>query len=676
MLIGGIVLGLVLGLVAGGSLDHLARVRLRWLPLIFLAVVVRFGTEFGLTAGFAPVETLRLPLYVTAYGLLLAGLWVNRERAGLSLAFVGILSNAVAITINGGHMPIWLPSLTAAGFTPADVQTPLHIILSPALDAGFLLHAGPLGDLLPIPLPFVRNVASIGDLFLSAGLAFFLFATVVRTPQELDEAEEELIRRRLMGITAGRADALGRRALSGGSLAPGLAEASVLERPLVLGSGAAGMAAPAATIGAGEAIGERPPRPRLVDLARHHPYVRLALDGSFSALWVGQLISLFGDRIHQIALTFLVLGATNSPIAVGAVFVAATLPNLVFGPIAGTFVDRWDHREVMIVSDLLRGAIVLVIPIAAVTNLLLVYPLVFVVTTISIFFRPARVAILPQIVGEEDLVTANSALWIGETSADIVGYALAGLFVAFLGPSLPLAFWVDAATYVASAVLIGTIVVAPLRAVVGEAAARSAGFTAELREGWRFLRSETVLLANTLQATVAQFMLGIFLTLTPIYARDAIHAAGVSGTAAYSFIESAIGAGNLLGGFVVGLIGARIALGRMVIVGYAVTGACVAAMALTGNVGVAVGLAFGCGIGNLVFVIPSQTLFQQRTPPELMGRVIGFRFSLVFGSMTLAMAVGGVLGQAFGAPVVIGVFGLVTVLAGLAGLFVPALRSA
>jgi MFS family permease len=87
---------------------------------------------------------------------------------------------------------------------------------------------------------------------------------------------------------------------------------------------------------------------------RRHPYVRLALNGSFSALWVGQLISLFGDRIHQVALAFLVLGVTNSPLAVGLVFLAATLPNLLFGPIAGTFVDRWDHKEVMVVSDLLR----------------------------------------------------------------------------------------------------------------------------------------------------------------------------------------------------------------------------------------------------------------------------------------------------------------------------------
>ena len=78
----------------------------------------------------------------------------------------------------------------------------------------------------------------------------------------------------------------------------------------------------------------------------------------------------------------------------------------------------------------------------------------------------------------------------------------------------------------------------------------------------------------------------------------------------------------------------------------------------------------------MVFVIPSQTLFQQRTPADLIGRVVGFRFSLVFGSMTLAMGISGLLAEQFGVAPVIGLFGLVSVLAGLGGLFVPALRDA
>ena len=129
---------------------------------------------------------------------------------------------------------------------------------------------------------------------------------------------------------------------------------------------------------------------------RQHPYVRLALNPSFSALWAGQLISLFGDRLNQLALVAVVAISTGSALATGLVFFAATLPNLLLSPIAGTFVDRWDHKEVMVVSDILRAAIVLILPVAAITNIVLVYPLIFLVTSISVFFRPARVAILPR----------------------------------------------------------------------------------------------------------------------------------------------------------------------------------------------------------------------------------------------------------------------------------------
>ena len=157
------------------------------------------------------------------------------------------------------------------------------------------------------------------------------------------------------------------------------------------------MTVPGATPGA-PAVTLPRPSPETLDRVRRHPYVRLALNGSFSALWAGQLVSLFGDRVHQVALATAVWFVTGSPIASSFVIVAAFVPNLIISPIAGTLVDRWDRKEVLIVSDLLRAATVLLVPIAISVNVLLVYPMVFVLTTISIFFRPARVAILPSIV--------------------------------------------------------------------------------------------------------------------------------------------------------------------------------------------------------------------------------------------------------------------------------------
>ena len=708
MLIGGIALGLILGLLAGGSLLNLGALRLRRLGLLAIALALRVATELLLNAHVPFADALRVPLFATSFGLLLAALWVNRRFPGMSLAFVGILSNAIVILVNGGYMPIWEPALVAAGMTPADVTSAIHYVLPPPLDANFLLHLGPLADVIPIPFPFVENVASIGDIFLTAGLAFFLFAGVVRVSDELDDEDVAIITARLYAAAGpSRPPRPGDPGVETG-LSPALTATVALERPLVLGSAPPGLASPsletfepddrvpqtrtlaprsgaamatAAALPATALPATAIPNPipeapvEVAERVRQHPYVRLALNGSFSALWAGQLISLFGDRLNQLALVAVVAISTGSALATGLVFFAATLPNLLLSPIAGTFVDRWDHKEVLVVSDILRGAIVLVLPIAAVMNILLVYPLIFLVTSISIFFRPARIAVIPRIVPERDLLSANSALWVGETIADVIGYPLAGLFVALLGSAVPLAFWVDAATYLASAALLATIAI-PRVTRHETAATQRPNFVGELQAGWRFLQHETVLLANTIQGTVGQFALGLGIALTPTFTQITFTNSAFPWQASYGFLETGLGVGNLVGGFVIGLLGGRFAKGRMVIAGYAVWGICLFAFAISNHLAIAIGLTFGMGVANMVFVIPSQTLFQERTPPNLMGRVVGFRSALVFGSLTLAMLFGSILGQVFGPGPVMAVFGLVTLGAGLAGLAVPAVRDA
>jgi MFS family permease len=681
MLIGGILLGLLLGLLAGGRLRNLAEIRLRWTGLLVAAVILRFATEAALNAGIGAAEALRLPLLATAFVVLLVALWINRSYPGLSLAFIGVLSNAIVIVVNGGYMPVWEPALTAAGLTIDDVSRSFHVVVDASDFLGRLLV---LGDVIPLPVPIIRNVYSLGDLFLSMGLGFFLFAGVVRVPTPTEELEDHELRQRLAGDRPG--------ALPESGLPTALQSSASLERPTVLGAQRQRLASPAAAA-VGPASGAAATAaidevgvpsiplvpPDVMRRIRRHPYVRLALNGSFTALWSGQLISLFGDRVHQVAIAAVVFVLTGSPIAVAVVFIAATLPNLLFGPIAGTLVDRWDHREVLVVSDILRAAVVLLMPIAAATNVLLVYPLIFLLTTISIFFRPARVAILPRLVRNDELLTANSALWVGETIADVIGWPLAGLFVALVADAIPIAFWFDSATYLASALLLSTLAARPVpvettRGSAGRPA--PSGFRAELMEGWRFLRNEPVLLANTLLAVVAQLTIGVLIGQTAVYSEAVFAPQGYDWQAVYGFIEGSQGAGNLIGGFLIGLVGVRLAKGRMIVAGYVVLGLLTTVMALSGNLGFVLAIAFGIGIANMAFIIPSQTLFQQRTPANLMGRVVSFRFSLVFGAMTLSIAVGGILAQAIGVTTVIAAFGLITMAAGLIGWFVPAVREA
>jgi MFS family permease len=636
----GLVGGLILGLIAGGKIGRLIDVRLHWAALILLALLERFGTQTAIANGIDLAEQLRLPLYAGAFGILAYALWLNRRLPGLLAVFVGVVANGVAIVVNGGWMPVWAPALDAVGFTQADLNAGFHVLLPTVFGADFFLHAGPIGDIIPIPLPYLTNVSSVGDVFIAAGLAWFVFATLLRGKEDPEG-----------GVTLGpgRKPApetwvgLQRPIMLGGEVGPGLSQ------PLPLGA-----------------------------RVRGHPYIRLALDARFAAYWLAQTISLFGDRLHQVALAVLVYAVTNSPLATGLVFLAATLPNILLGPIAGTFVDRWEHKRVMIWSDLIRAALVIAIPFAAQMNVLYVYPLVFLITAVSLFFRPAKVALLPRIVKEDDVMAANSATWTADTLADIVGYPLAGLFVAFLGTAagdLGLAFFADSATYVLSALLLAGISVAPL---VRDAAPRAGNavrnFLDEVAAGWRFLRGQAALMQNTLISALAQLTVGVTLALTVVYARDTLDGTVIPYPQNFAAIETAIGIGNLVGGLAVGLIGARLKKGWLVVGGFIVMGLAVIVMGLTGNVVVALIAATVVGIANLVYIIPTQTMFMEKTPIELLGRVIAYRSTLVFGSMTLAMGVAGVIAESVPAGLVIAGFGAITLLGGVIGAFLPAVR--
>ncbi|MDP8905020.1 MAG: MFS transporter [Chloroflexota bacterium] len=637
MILLGIVIGLLVGLLLGGRPQRLLDVQLRWMALIFAALALRIGTQVAIASGVDAADALRLPLYAGAFGLLALAMWLNRGQPGLVVVAAGVLANGFAVVVNGGWMPVWVPSLAAAGLSVEDLNTSFHRPLPSEFGLGFFARAGPLADIIPLPVPLLGNVASVGDVFIGAGLAWFLSSTLLRPPTGVE----------------------GAISLGGGTRQA--AEAGVgLERPVVLGSGL------------GPGLSQPLP---IAARIRGHPYVRLATDARFAAFWLAQTISLFGDRLHQVALAVLVYAITGSPLATGLVFLAATLPNLLLGPIAGTFVDRWDHKKVMIASDLIRAGLVVVVPFAAAADVVLIYPIVFLITTVSLFFRPAKVAVMPRLVAKDDLLAASSATWTADTLADIGGFPLAGLFVAFLGADIALAFFFDAATYLLSGLLLAAISIPPvLRTAAPMVGGAVRAFVGELADGWRFLRRQPPLIQNTLVSAMAQASVGVTLALTIVYARDALDGRFIPYPQNYAAIETAIGIGNLLGGLVVGAVGTRLRKGRLVVGGFLVMGLATVLLGLTDNVLLALVAAAVIGVANLVYIIPTQTLFIELTPSELMGRVVSFRSSLVFGSMMAAMAVSGLLAEAWPVGLVIAGFGALTALAGVIGALLPAVR--
>ncbi len=660
MILLGILAGLTIGLLLGGRLAALRYLRFRYAGLILAALVIRYGTQALIVRGFAPAEELRLPLLAGAFAVLAGALWLNRSIPGILLVLAGVLGNALAIVVNDGRMPAWGPALDAVGIPVAELAAGWQVLLPAGVDLAFLLQAGPLGDVIPVPLGPLTNVVSIGDVAIATGLGWLLVDALRRTGEERD---------------------------GGVSLWSGSPPATDLQpRPLILGGGRGpGLAAPVAAHGtSGTATGGTAPAGRSIGgRIRAHPYLRLAGDARFSAFWLAQTIGVFGDRLNQVALGVLVIGLTGSPVLSALVFVSAMLPNLLLGPIAGTFVDRWDHRRTMIAADLIRGGLVLLIPVAASVELWLVYPLVFLVTTVSCFFRPARAAAVPRIVREEDLLAANGALWTGETIAEIAGYPIAGALIAFLGANVALAFWLDAATYLASALLLLGIAIPPVVRVAAPRTQRLvAGVIADLREGWRFLRASPPLFQNTIVSTVGQLSVGATLALTPAYVFLLIGApapvdGAVPGLAeTLGLLEAVLGLGNLVGGFVVGAIGSRLGRGRLVIVGFALMGLSTIVLGLAGEVALALAASFLVGLFNLVWLVPSQTLFGELVPGTLMGRVVAIRSSIVFGAMTGAAAVSSLAAGVVPPGTIFAILGAVTLVAGLAGALLPAVRDA
>lgn len=641
MFLSTILLALIVGALLGGGLPRLGDLHLRWIYLLGLALAIRVAA--GLSGEVDAFANLPVGgLYILSYGLILAWLWGNWRVPGLQIAAVGIGSNLLAVLINGGKMPIWSGAFYAAGFTDADIANdPFHFLLQVDTVAEFVAKGGLFGDVIPLPIPVIRDVISIGDVLLALGIFWAIVYSMTRT----------------------NAPARSSMALGGSQLVrPGGAGAAAL------GVGyAESTVVPAELSGAGADI---------AGLRRQSPYLRLVRNRNFSLLWVGQLVSLFGERIHTVAIGFLVLEATGSAIQVGLTFAATAIPNVVLGPLAGTLVDRWDRRWTMILCDLLRAGLVIAVPFAMAIDIGLVYVMAFVIATVTLLFRPAKTAVIPAVVESRDLVTANSMSTVADTAADLIGLPLAGMLVGVLleADAMAIAFAIDSVTYVLSAILILGVSV-PRQELVSTPF-RPGAIWAEMVEGWNFLRRQSELFSNTLVSTVAQLAVGAEIVASIPYAAEVLDDSRLDAATIYALLLTAIAIGSVVGGLAVGGLGERFRKGPMIIAGFVGMGLSLAAAGLVTDPFVAIGLFSFVGLFNMLFIIPTITLFQQRTPQVLMGRVVSSRQALVFGAIALSMALSGWLAEQVGADLVLVVAGGICALAGASGLLIPAMRNA
>jgi hypothetical protein len=321
-----------------------------------------------------------------------------------------------------------------------------------------------------------------------------------------------------------------------------------------------------------------------------------------------------------------------------------------------------------------RAGLVLTVPFAFEIHIGLVYLAAFLIATVTLLFRPAKTAVVPAMVDEDDLVAANSAMSVPETAADLIGFPVAGLIVTALSSVIGAAFVLDAGTYVVSAVLISAMIL-PRQFEAPTEALSLRGVWREMREGFAFLWGEAALLSNTLLSTVAQVAVGAEIVVSLLYARDVVDRGSMSFEQTYSLLLTAIAVGSVLAGIAVGAIGDRLPKGPMVIAGFIGMGLSLVAAGLTTDPVLAMVAFFFTGATNMLFIIPTVTLFQQRTPQRLMGRVVSSRQALVFGSIAASMGLSGWLAGIIGPAEVLILSGAICAAAGFIGILVPSMRN-
>jgi MFS family permease len=397
--------------------------------------------------------------------------------------------------------------------------------------------------------------------------------------------------------------------------------------------------------------------------------IQLLRSPDFGALWLAQVASRFGDPITLIALAYVSYVRTQSALITALAVVMATIPNALFGVFGGVIADAAGHRRAMITCDLLRVVFVGAVPITLALGLPLVVPyvLVFAAGACGAIFNPARLALVPRVVDNHELPSANALMYSSDRAVEVLGALAAGLLVATMGER---AFYVDALTFLLSAALLSRVRVDEQRRslVLGT-------LGHEALEGLRFLWSQTVLRANTVFSLVCQLSLPVVASLAPslIFQRFA-HGNAELGASQFGVVEGAIAAGAVASGVFLAPHLARIAKGRLLLVGFGIYGAVLIALALAPTFELAVVLFALGGVVNVLFYVNNVTISQELTPPDLRARVFGARIALLNLSWLPVIVLSGALADAVGVALLIAVAGAITLVTAVVGAFVPVIR--
>lgn len=385
-------------------------------------------------------------------------------------------------------------------------------------------------------------------------------------------------------------------------------------------------------------------------------------------LWLigGQTLSEFGSAISGFAIPWLLLQLTGSALQMGLAYAAGFIPYLVLSLPAGVWADRYNRKHLMMLADVGRMILILSIPLAHLLGLLTVaqlYIVLALMSTCSAVFDASYVSCLPNVVQREQLPQANSALQAGVSASQILGPALAGTAVAFVGAANTI--FADAASFAVS-VLSLLAIRKSFSATEGAGMARS-GMMKQISEGLKYVWDNTLIRTISLFALAGNLGGSASGALLLYRLHYDLHA-----TAYWSgIVVAGSSAGVLVGSLLSGFIGSRLQSGTIMmgsLLLFAIPDFVTAFTRIPFVMGAANVL---LGIAMVLWNVQSVSLRQSVIPDHILGRASSSIRLIVWGSIPLGNAAGGAFGQWFGTPVVFVATGLTHAVVWAAGWWTP-----
>ncbi len=423
----------------------------------------------------------------------------------------------------------------------------------------------------------------------------------------------------------------------------------------------------------------------------------------FLLLWLSQLATQVGGNMVLFGLTIIVSDATGSSTAVSLLIISYLAPAVLFSAAAGVYVDRYDRRVILLVTNIARAgvyaatffiALQLVPPVAVLSlGVLALLTMNVTVSTLTVFFAPAEAAMIPSLVPRGQLLAANGIFVFTLNASFAIGFALLGpLVVNIASPEAVIV--VVAVLYLIAAAFCFALPASPpvVSAATGEGrdgAREAVGRTvAELREGLGYIRAHRSISWSLLYLAIGASLIGVLGVLGPDFAKD------VLGLESKDFVVVVLplGVGVVLGILLLNTYGRFLARRRIIEVGLVALGVLLGLLAVSAPIArfvtqagagqdvvefsagtsllvVVIAIGFLAGIAYAFLFVTSQTQLQEELPEEVRGRVFGVLNMLISVASFLPILIVGPISDLVGTTFVITAIGILVVCFGIASVF-------